>query len=132
MTIIEHLQLPGRLGDPAMVLRTDPRADPRLVAALAAFGLDGAPEAVPVNKDSPIEAIIEFTMAAEPGFATLFDAMLASLPPVEGVRSSSEVITGVAGPGDDSGCVPAAGAFPFAACFASSAFFSASRRRLMA
>jgi len=33
--------LPGRLGDPSLDLRTDPRAKPDLVAALAAFGLDG-------------------------------------------------------------------------------------------
>jgi hypothetical protein len=35
--------LPGRLGDPTRVLKTDPRADPRLVAACAPFALDVAP-----------------------------------------------------------------------------------------
>jgi len=37
--------LPGRLGNPAPDLRSDPRADPRMVAALATVGMDtpGAP-----------------------------------------------------------------------------------------
>ena len=34
--------LPGRLGDPARLMKTDPRADPRMVAVLATIGLDGA------------------------------------------------------------------------------------------
>ena len=32
--------LPGRLGDPTMEIRSDPRADPRMVAAFEPFGLD--------------------------------------------------------------------------------------------
>ncbi len=31
---------PGRLGDPDRCLGTDPRSDPRMVAALAPFGMD--------------------------------------------------------------------------------------------
>jgi len=41
--------LPGRLGDPSRALKDDPRADPRLVAALAPFGLDGDQPAPPVS-----------------------------------------------------------------------------------
>ncbi|MGI9336178.1 MAG: hypothetical protein ACR2RL_23775 [Gammaproteobacteria bacterium] len=48
------LNLPGRLGDDARVLKTDPRSDPRMVTALAVFGLDGAPEAVPFTADSSL------------------------------------------------------------------------------
>ena len=35
--VIDELSLPGRLGDPNRTLKTDPRADPRLVAVLARF-----------------------------------------------------------------------------------------------
>ena len=39
----EQPLLPGRLADPQRVLRTDPRTDPRILTALAPFGLDEAP-----------------------------------------------------------------------------------------
>lgn len=96
-TVSPKVVLPGRLGDPAMVLKDDPRADPRMIAALAAVGMDAAPMAAPVDKDSPIEAIIEFTNLAEAGNAGVFDALFSSLPPVEGVTRRTEVITGVDG-----------------------------------
>ncbi|MBI3797314.1 MAG: hypothetical protein HY268_10165 [Deltaproteobacteria bacterium] len=51
--------LPGRLGDPNRVLKTDPRADPRLVAACAPFALDIAPPPVPVTADSPLQAKLD-------------------------------------------------------------------------
>ncbi|MDT5104887.1 MAG: acetyl esterase, partial [Mycobacterium sp.] len=35
-----NVKLPGRLGDPALEMRSDPRSDPRMVAAFAPFGLD--------------------------------------------------------------------------------------------
>jgi len=44
-----RFDLPGRLGDPSRALKDDPRADPRLVAALAPFGLDGDQPAPPVS-----------------------------------------------------------------------------------
>ena len=42
--------LPGRLGTPAMTLRDDPRADPRMIAAMVPFGLDAPPEPAPVER----------------------------------------------------------------------------------
>ena len=51
----EEVSLPGRLGDPGRTLGTDPRADPRMVAALAAAGLDQRGEAPPVTPSSPRE-----------------------------------------------------------------------------
>ncbi len=80
-----------------MELRDDPRVDPRLVAALAPFGLDGAPEPAPVDAKSPIEAILEFASAAEAGFEGLFAALAAGASPVEGVTSTTRIITGVNG-----------------------------------
>lgn len=94
---IETPHLPGRLGDPSMQMRNDPRADPRMIAMLAAFGLDGAPEPVPYNADSPIEDLVDFTRVIEPGYDLLFDAMFAELPAIEGVVSRTQVIKGVDG-----------------------------------
>ena len=48
--------LPGRLGAPDLLLKDDPRADPRMIAAMAVFGLDGAQEPAPVTTSSPIDA----------------------------------------------------------------------------
>ena len=93
----DRTTLPGRLGDPASTLRSDPRTDPRTVAALAPFGLDVAGEPPPVGPDSPREQQLEYAMAAEAGFEAVFAALMDGLPPVEGVERSTETITGPAG-----------------------------------
>ena len=89
--------LPGRLGDPNRLLNTDPRSDPRMVAALAAVGLDGAPEPAGIDASTPIAETLEFFRAAEPGFERLFDQIFAGLSPVDGVTSRTETIQGVDG-----------------------------------
>ena len=89
--------LPGRLGSPGMTLRGDPRADPRMIAAMEPFGMADLPEAAPVDGESPIEALLEYVTAAEEGFEALFDALLGGLPDVAGVTTSVEVIQGVDG-----------------------------------
>ncbi len=86
--------LPGRLGNPDMTLATDPRADPRMIAAMTPVGLAERTPAQPVTVDTPLEQIHEFNMIAEAGFDMLFSMMLAGLPAVEGVERSVEVITG--------------------------------------
>ena len=80
-----NVNLPGRLGDPGMELKSDPRADPRMLAAMAPLGLDTAPEPIPFSAASSIEELSEFAKMAEPGFEMLFDAMMSTLPTVEGV-----------------------------------------------
>jgi acetyl esterase len=108
-------QLPGRLGMPGMALKDDPRADPRLIAVMDAFGLASAAEPLPFGADAPIEAVIAFSNAAEAGFEELFGVLLADLPAIEGVTRSTEVIQGVDGndinlyihqPTDRSGTLP--------------------------
>lgn len=89
--------LPGRLGTPDMMLKDDPRADPRMLAAMAPMGLDVAPEPAGVDADSPIEQLIEFCDLAEPGFVGLGTALFADLPAIEGVESEIKVIKGVDG-----------------------------------
>ncbi len=85
----------GRLADPDRVLRTDPRADPRMVAALAEFGFDEAPAPAPVTAESPLEEILDFLAAAEPDYEHIFTAWFTDLPPIEDVERRTEVIKGV-------------------------------------
>jgi acetyl esterase len=89
--------LPGRLGSPGMVLKDDPRADPRMIAAMVALGLGGAPEPMPVDADSSLDELLEYLAMAESGFEEMFSALAMSRPPVEGVASKVEVIRGVDG-----------------------------------
>lgn len=97
MTASSSPRLPGRLGTPNMLLKDDPRADPRMIAAMLPFGLEEAPEPTPVDVDSSIDEILEYAALAETQFEQLFAALAVDLPPVVGVASSVEVIRGVDG-----------------------------------
>src|SRR6201987_561949 len=88
----------AQLDFPPRDLRDDPRADPRMVAALAPFGLDRQPPPLPVSPASPREALLDYATQVEANFGGLFDALLAGLAPVEGV--SRQTVT-VAGHGDN-------------------------------
>ncbi len=93
--ISEQPHLPGRLGDPEMVLRTDPRTDPRLVAALAEFDMDIAPPPPPVNVDSPLQEILDYFAEVETGLEAINAALFSDLPPIENVERHTEVTKGV-------------------------------------
>jgi acetyl esterase/lipase len=89
-------QLPGRLGDPSLTLASDPRLDPRLVAAVG--GSDEALAApVSVGPDSSYAEILDYIGAAESEFDAMYAEQYNSLAPVVGVTRRSEVITGVDG-----------------------------------
>ncbi len=99
-----------------MQLRDDPRADPRMVAAMATLGMDVAPEPAPVDINSPLEELLEFSHGAEEGFAMLGDIFSAAAPPITNVERHTEVIKGIDGndislyvhvPTDVEGPVPA-------------------------
>ena len=85
---------PGRLGDPAMTLGTDPRSDRRMVAAMAAFGLDAHADGAPLSAAASRAELLQFVEAAEAGFEGLFAAMAAGVPPVEGVTRTVTTIVG--------------------------------------
>ncbi len=93
----ERLLLPGRLGIPGHVLRTDPRADPRLIAACAPFALDAAPPPVPVTAGSPLPDQLAYSAANEAGMETVFATLFADLPAITNVARRTEVIKGVDG-----------------------------------
>ncbi len=97
LTRTPELHQPGRLGDPAMTLATDPRSDTRMIAAMEPMGLAGAPPETPVDADSSIEEMHAYVDGAEPMYEMLFDALYDSLPPVEGVTSRTELVAGVDG-----------------------------------
>jgi acetyl esterase/lipase len=97
MTVDGSPTLPGRLGSPDMVLRDDPRADPRMIAVMEPIGLAVPGETPPVDADSPIEELLEYIALSEAGFEALFGALAIDLPPVEGVTSTVEVIRGIDG-----------------------------------
>jgi acetyl esterase len=84
----------AQLDSPPRDLRDDPRADPRMVAALAPFGLDRQSPPSPVSAASPREALLDFAAQTEANFAGLFDALLAGLAPVEGVSRQTVTVAG--------------------------------------
>lgn len=88
--------LPGRLGNPTLELRDDPRADPRMIAAMAPVGMDVAPPPSPVNADSPLADILEAYSVIEAGSQMGFETLLPPIGP-SGVTTTVETITGVDG-----------------------------------
>ncbi|MGZ4665778.1 MAG: alpha/beta hydrolase fold domain-containing protein [Frankiaceae bacterium] len=89
--------LPGRLGRPELELRTDPRSDPRMVAALAPFGMDTAAAPPPIDGTAGLETRLEFCATAEIGFEAMFDALMTGLPEISGLTRSTETFQGVDG-----------------------------------
>ena len=59
------INLPGRLGNEEMTLRTDPRTDPRMLDGMIAVGLDVPGEAPRVTLDSPLDQLFEFASGME-------------------------------------------------------------------
>lgn len=88
--------LPGRLGTPDLELKDDPRADPRMVAAMAPFELDRFPPPVPVEESTPLEVRHEVATESEAGFGALFDVFFQGLDELP-VERHTEIITGVDG-----------------------------------
>ena len=108
-------RLPGRLGDPDSTLATDPRSDPRMLAAMAPFRLGERTSPPRISPEDSLDDRIAFSRRAESRLEALFDALLAELPPVEGVARSRRTIPGPHGeelvlsvhrPADTSGPLP--------------------------
>lgn len=89
--------LPGRLGDPGMSLATDPRSDPRMLAAMRPLGMDQLAPALPIGPDAALEQVLELSVMAEEGNAGAFAALFDGVPPVSGVTSETLVIEGGSG-----------------------------------
>jgi acetyl esterase/lipase len=80
-----------------MVLRDDPRADPRMVAVMEALGLAGAPAEIAIDANSSLEELLAYAGESEPGFEMMNTMLDARLEPIQGVETSVEVIKGIDG-----------------------------------
>ncbi|MBB2989554.1 acetyl esterase/lipase [Mycolicibacterium iranicum] len=89
----------GRFADPDATLGTDPRADPRMVAAFARFGLDGRLPPVGLAVDAPIAERYAFALAGEQGMGAVFEALASSTPAPPGVSTTTSVVAGPDGNG---------------------------------
>src|SRR5262249_10226556 len=87
----------GRLADTDCTLGTDRRADPRMVKALAAFGMDGRLPEPPLTVDSPLAQRLEFTAFAEQATGAVLKILGDQAPGPEGVTSPTTTITGADG-----------------------------------
>ena len=70
----------GRLADPAVELRTEPRLHPGLRAVFATYGLDGHAAPPPLDRDADAQAVAEFVGAAHAAFEGLYAALPAEWP----------------------------------------------------
>ena len=86
--------LPGRLGNPDSTLATDPRSDPRMLAAMEPFRLGEHTSPPRISPHDSLDDRIAFSRRAESRLEALFDALLVELPPVEGVVRSTRTIPG--------------------------------------
>ena len=89
----------GRLADPDVELRTDPRLHPGLRATFAAFQMDGHAAPPTVDRTSSLEAITEMVGASHAAFEGLYAAVPSDWP--DEVRADvdhrQETVTGVDG-----------------------------------
>ena len=83
----------GRLADPDCTLGTDPRSDPRMVKALAEFGLDGILPEAQLSVDSPLEDRLAFAALNEEGVGAVLASFGQAVPDVEGVTTTTTTIT---------------------------------------
>jgi acetyl esterase/lipase len=81
-----------------MDLRAEPRVNPRLLAALAAFGLDAAAAPAPFGRDVSAGVLDDFITKSEAAFEGLYEALPNALPGDDfHVTHTTESIRGVDG-----------------------------------
>jgi acetyl esterase len=88
--------LPGRLADPKSSFETDLRADPRIVAAVAAVG-GFAPGLEPVAVGASYEECLAYCTAFEELSAKAHPMLFAAMPNFDDVEQTTETIQGVDG-----------------------------------
>jgi acetyl esterase/lipase len=94
MTNPTEPHLPGRLGAPDRAIKDDPRADPRMLAAMTPFGLGELSAAPPIGAEAPLDQLLAFCNVLEAGNSALFAAVASQRTPVAGVSRATEVIKG--------------------------------------
>ena len=73
------------------------RDDPRMLAAMAPYGLADPQPSPPVDAHSSIEELLAFCDEAETAYEAVNDAFTKDLPPVPGVSTETRTIQGVDG-----------------------------------
>jgi len=84
----------GRLANPDCTLGTDPRSDPRMIAALAPFGLDGRFPLPQVTPDSPLEDRLALGAQAEELTGAVLIALAQAAQAPDGVSTETVTISG--------------------------------------
>jgi acetyl esterase len=87
----------GRLTDPSCTIGTDPRADPRMVKALAQFGLDGHMPLPSATPDAPMAERLAAVAATEKRMGRVLDQLAQTLPSPTGIATMTTTITGIDG-----------------------------------
>jgi len=89
----------GRLADPSVELRTDPRLHPGLRATLAGFEMDGHAPPAPLDRTAGTEAVAEFVGGAHTAFEGLYAVLPSEWPGEEpaDVTYRTETVRGVDG-----------------------------------
>jgi acetyl esterase/lipase len=89
--------MPGRLTDPSCTIGMDPRADPRMVKALAQFGLDGHMPLPSATPDAPMAERLAAVAATEKRMGRVLEELAQTLPRPTGIATMTTTITGVDG-----------------------------------
>ena len=87
------LNLPGRLGDPAMNMATDPRLDSRIRQMFLALA-DGGSSLEPISPDAPIDQCLEWCLGFEQASEKQNEMLFSSMPSFDDVECWTELITG--------------------------------------
>ena len=87
----------GRLADPDRSIKTDPRADPRMVAAFAPVRLDRNLPPAALTRDSPMADRLTYCAKVETAVGGVLEYFAQAAPAVDGVRSTTTTIRGVDG-----------------------------------
>jgi acetyl esterase len=87
----------GRLANEDATLATDPRSDPRMVAALKPLGLDGRMPPPPVTADTPMEGRLAYLEKFEEALVMGLTLLAQDVPSADGVTTETTTITGVDG-----------------------------------
>ena len=87
----------GRLADPDATIGTDPRSDPRMVAALAPLGLDGRLPQPSLTVDSPLEDRLAFVAETEETLGAVLEEFAQGAPIADVVTTTTTTIAGSGG-----------------------------------
>ena len=93
----ENTNLPGRLGDPQMSLKNDPRAIPAVTKVMSEFGLDGLAPEPPISINATQQEKVAYMSSLEPLYEEIFKSWYSDLPEVDGLERFTKVIEGVDG-----------------------------------